>query len=45
VTPVLPGAPAFDFDRQTPQAQAGRFGYNNDFMGLLALPGSPGERY
>lgn len=43
--PVLPGAPGFDFDRQTPQAQAAQFGYNNDFIGLVALPGSRGERY
>ncbi|MGQ0575804.1 MAG: PhoX family protein [Pseudonocardia sp.] len=43
--PVLPGAPAFDFDNQTAQAQAAQFGYNNDFIGLVALPGESGERY
>ncbi|GGP38901.1 phosphatase [Saccharothrix coeruleofusca] len=37
--PVLPGAPAFDFDRQTAAAQAKQFGYNNDFCGLVPLPG------
>jgi secreted PhoX family phosphatase len=42
--PVVPGAPAFDFDNQTAEAQAGQFGYNNDFCGLLPLRG-PGERY
>ncbi|NMI02231.1 PhoX family protein [Pseudonocardia acidicola] len=42
--PVVPGAPAFDFENQTPEAQAGQFGYNNDFCGLVQLPG-PGRRY
>src|SRR5690606_29858827 len=42
--PVVPGAPDFDFDNQTAEAQAVQFGYNNDFCGLLPLPG-PGERY
>ncbi|NMH91882.1 PhoX family protein [Pseudonocardia bannensis] len=41
--PVVPGAPAFDFDGQTPEAQAGQFGYNNDFCGLVALPGGGGR--
>ncbi|KEI45995.1 PhoX family protein [Saccharopolyspora rectivirgula] len=35
--PVLPGAPEFDFDDQTPEAQEKQFGYNNDFAGLLPL--------
>ncbi|PPK68022.1 PhoX family phosphatase [Actinokineospora auranticolor] len=34
---VLPGAPAFDFDKQTAAAQAKQFGYNNDFCGLVPL--------
>jgi secreted PhoX family phosphatase len=42
--PVVPGAPAFDFENQTAEAQAGQFGYNNDFCGLVPLRG-PGERY
>ncbi|GAA1241145.1 PhoX family protein [Pseudonocardia aurantiaca] len=42
--PVVPGAPAFDFENQTAEAQAGQFGYNNDFCGLVPLRGS-GERY
>ncbi|MGM1065017.1 PhoX family protein [Saccharothrix sp. Mg75] len=42
--PVLPGAPAFDFDRQTAAAQAKQFGFNNDFCGLVPLDG-PGERW
>jgi uncharacterized protein len=38
---VLPGAPAFDVYRQTPSAQAGQFGYNCDFVGVLPVPGRP----
>ncbi|MFF4594865.1 PhoX family protein [Amycolatopsis sp. NPDC001319] len=32
---VVPGAPKFDFHRQTAAAQAKQFGYNNDFVGLI----------
>ncbi|MGQ0839550.1 PhoX family protein [Actinokineospora sp.] len=35
--PVLPGAPAFDFDNQSAAAQAKQFGFNNDFCGLVPL--------
>jgi len=35
--PVLPDAPRFDIGRQTPQAQARQFGYNNDFIAVLPL--------
>lgn len=33
--PVLPGAPAFDFDNHTAEAQAGQMGYNCDYVGVL----------
>jgi secreted PhoX family phosphatase len=36
--PVVADTPAFDPLRQTPQAQAGQFGYNNDFLDFKPLP-------
>lgn len=39
--PLFPDAPPFDFARQTPQAQNKQFGFNNDFAGLLPVPGQP----
>jgi uncharacterized protein len=36
---VTHDAPPFDFDAQTPEAQAKQFGFNNDFCGLVPLPG------
>lgn len=36
--PVLPGAPAFNASAQTPAAQAGQFGYNNDYVDFMPLP-------
>lgn len=35
---VLPGAPAFDPQRQTAAAQAAQFGYNNDYVDFFPLP-------
>jgi secreted PhoX family phosphatase len=37
---VLPGAPAFDPLKQTAAAQMTQFGYNNDFVGYLPMPGA-----
>jgi len=42
--PVLPDAPAFDFIHQSAADQAKQFGFNNDFCGLVPLPGR-GERW
>jgi len=36
---VLRDAPAFDVHRQTPEAAAKQFGYNNDYVGVLPLRG------
>jgi uncharacterized protein len=41
--PLLPGAPEFAFDRQSAAAQMRQFGYNNDFLAMLPLPGN-GDR-
>jgi secreted PhoX family phosphatase len=41
---VEKGAPAFDIDGQTPEAQARQFGYNCDYIGFLPL-GDRGDRY
>ncbi|MEU9038644.1 alkaline phosphatase PhoX, partial [Streptomyces sp. NPDC048352] len=38
--PIVKGAPGFNADRQTAAAQAGQFGYNNDFLSLLPLGGA-----
>lgn len=45
--PVLSNAPAYDPARQSAAAQALQFGYNNDFLGLHALPAgsTSGDRF
>lgn len=35
---LFPDSPSFDPARQTPEAQARQFGYNNDFVGYLPMP-------
>ncbi|MEU1880304.1 PhoX family phosphatase [Streptosporangium sp. NPDC020072] len=40
--PVLPDAPAFDFENQSADAQAKQFGYNNDFVTFFPLGGHRG---
>ena len=34
--PLFSGVPALDFDNQTPEAQAGQFGYNCDYLDIIA---------
>jgi secreted PhoX family phosphatase len=37
---VLPNAPSFDPLNQSAQSQAQQFGYNNDFIGYIPMPGA-----
>ena len=37
---VTPGAPAFNPAQQTAAAQKTQFGYNNDYLGYLPMPGA-----
>ncbi|RVW02214.1 PhoX family protein [Rhodococcus xishaensis] len=39
--PIFDDAPAFEFDNQTAEAAVKQFGFNNDFAGLLPIPGQP----
>nr|WP_221380455.1 PhoX family phosphatase [Actinoplanes polyasparticus] len=38
--PMVPGAPAFDLEHQTGETQSKQFGYNNDFLCVVPIPGS-----
>lgn len=42
--PLFEDAPGFDIDKQTPEAQARQFGYNNDYTDILRLDGPNGKR-
>jgi len=42
--PVLPGAPAYDFDAQTAAGQALQFGYNNDYVAFFPMLGNSAKR-
>ncbi len=41
--PVLPGAPEFDVQNQTAEAQNQQFGYNSDFIGTVPHPEAPDD--
>jgi secreted PhoX family phosphatase len=41
--PILAGAPEFDINNQTPEAQALQFGYNNDYLDIITLQGRGGR--
>ncbi len=41
--PVLPGAPEFDPQNQTAEAQKQQFGYNSDFIGTVPHPEAPDD--
>ena len=43
--PVLPGAPAFDPHKQSAAAQKLQFGYNNDYVAYLPMPGGDPSRH
>jgi secreted PhoX family phosphatase len=42
--PLFNDAPDFDPNRQTPEAQARQFGYNNDYTQIVMDPSVPGHR-
>ncbi|WP_191058489.1 PhoX family protein [Geminicoccus harenae] len=38
--PLFPDSPPFDPENQSPEAQARQFGYNNDYVGYIPMPGA-----
>ncbi|MCG2623467.1 PhoX family phosphatase [Arthrobacter sp. I2-34] len=42
--PLFKDSVEFDPENQTPQSQAGQFGYNNDYLDIIEIPGSRGKR-
>jgi secreted PhoX family phosphatase len=38
--PLFPDSPPFDPENQSPEAQARQFGYNNDYVGYVPMPGA-----
>lgn len=42
--PLFSDAPDFDINSQTPFSQEQQFGYNNDYIGYLALPSRSGSQ-
>ncbi len=41
--PIFPDSPEFDPMNHTASAQARQFGYNNDFLGLIPVPGAESD--
>ncbi|WP_102959105.1 PhoX family protein [Mangrovicella endophytica] len=42
---LFPDSPEFDPTKQTPEAQARQFGYNNDYVGFIPIDGSSEHGY
>ncbi|MET1155505.1 alkaline phosphatase PhoX [Arthrobacter sp.] len=42
--PLFHNAPEFDPENQTKESQSGQFGYNNDYLDILEIPGSNRKR-
>lgn len=42
--PLFADSAEFDPENQTPESQAGQFGYNNDYLDILEIPGTNGKR-
>ncbi|WP_429590818.1 PhoX family protein [Arthrobacter crystallopoietes] len=42
--PLFADSAEFDPENQTPESQAGQFGYNNDYLDIIEVPGSNGKR-